>query len=297
MTENEKKMAENPEAAPDFDLSKVANLNTLDARDKEALKSNVALNPRRAQKRKFCFQEPQKFPLPSKGKFYQDSPDEDLRNGFIKLYPMSVADEETLTNKAYLKNNSMLRVLFETCMASDYDARKLLSFDSMYIMYLLRSISYGNVYDFTVSCKDCGKKFDFSLDINDIEWAELPDDEPDEREIVLPVSKYVVTMPLPRIGMDETIERIRKQNEKNRFLTENSLLYCSRTTSIKDPDGNEIDPRDWVEFFSTIPVKDRVALNQSFEKVVNSPKISVVCPECGNEIEMDIPLEASFFRA
>ena len=135
---------------PEIDLTKVANAEALKATgdqfSRTIQESGSAESARAKAKKKFCFDEALAFMLPSGGKFYQDSPDKDLREGIIKLRPMSLADEEILTNKAYSKNGSTFRVLFDTCMASNYEAKKLLAFDSVYIMYILRKISYGDDY-------------------------------------------------------------------------------------------------------------------------------------------------------
>jgi hypothetical protein len=232
------------------------------------------------------------FPLPSGGKFYQDAEDEDLRNGIIKLYPFSIADEEIITNKTYLKNGTMFRVLFDTCMASNYDAKKLLQFDALYIMYVLRQISYGDDYNFSVKCEQCEEEFDWSMNISDIEWAELPEDTVDEREIELPVSHYTVTMSLMRLGLEEQQEVIKKKYQ----CSEKVAILISNTTSIKDENGEELNPADWADFYAELPTKDRNVINKSFEGTKQEPKITINCPNCGSEITFNVPISEDFFR-
>lgn len=291
----DKNFEEEAKKMPKIDMTKIANIDALDANDKKLVK-NFAESSRRQNKKKFNFQEPQSYPLPSGGKFYQDSADEDLKNGIIKLYPLSLADEEILTNKAYLKNGSMFRILFDTCMASDYEAKKLLQFDALYIMYVLRQISYGDDYHFEVTCHDCQEGFEWDLNISDIEWKELPEDAEDERDILLPVSKYTVKMSLLRLGQEEQQEIIKKQNKKNPDMSDKIATLIANTISIKDKNGEELSPADWVDFYAALPTIDRQAISKSFEGYTQQPEITFNCPKCGNEITVKVPISEDFFR-
>lgn len=290
MTEQEE-FEKEAKKMPKIDMTKIANVEALDPGTKKAIGA-VAESSRRAMKKKFNFQQAMSFALPSGGRFYQDSEDEDLRNGFIKLYPLSLADEEIITNKTYLKNGTMFRILFDTCMASNYDAKKLLQFDSLYIMYVLRQISYGDDYNFSVKCDECDEEFDWSMNISDIDWAELPEDAEDERVILLPVSKYAVTMSLMRLGMEEEQETIKKKYQ----CSDRIAILISNTLSIKDEDGEELNPADWADFYKALPTLDRNAINNSFKGTRQEPKITIKCPNCNSEITFNVPISEDFFR-
>ncbi len=295
MTEQEK-FEQEAKKMPKIDMTKIANIDALDSGDKKLVKNAQNLmveSSRKQNKKKFNFQEAMRFPLPSGGKFYQDADDEDLRNGYIKLYPLSLADEEILTNKNYIKNGSMFRILFDSCMASNYDAKKLLQFDSLYIMYVLRQISYGDDYHFEVTCHECDEKFEWDMNISDIEWAELPEDCKDARDIKLPVSNYTVKMCLPRLGMEEQQEIIKKQYKK---ASDRIIAYISNTLSVKDENDEEVDPADWADFFSALPAKDRSEISKSFENTTQQPKAVLNCPNCNNEITVEVPISEDFFR-
>ena len=288
MTEEEKAMTEMPK----IDMTKVANLDALDSRDKETVRGMA----RKVQKKKFCFTESLPFQLPSGGKFYQDADDEDLRNGIIHLHPMSLSEEEILTNKAYIKNNSLFRVLFDACMDSNYPANKILSFDSLYIMYVLRQISYGDDYHFDFKCDDCEHEFPVEINMSEIDWKEFEDEPKEEYEIKLPVSKFTVTMLPMRLGMEEQQEIIKKKNKGSPYLTDQTALLYSTTTSVRDASGEEIPPSDWLEFFAALPTRDKNEINKTFKPFSQNPKIEIVCPECGNVMTVNVPMEADFFR-
>lgn len=294
----EEQIKEEQAKMPKLDLSNVANIDALGSEDKSVVnkvKEVNNLNTRKAAKRKFNFTEAIPFPLPSKGKFYQDSSDEDLRNGIVKLKPMSLADEEIITNKAYLKNGSMFRILFDACLDSDYNAKELLQYDVLFMMYALRSISYGDDYKFEVEC-DCGKKFDYNMNVSDIDWMEISDDVVDERNIKLPISKYTIRMRLPRLKDDEAETMLKLQHEDDPMYTDSAVTLWSKTLSIQDEKGKEIPPTDWIEFFDCLPTLDRNKINESFDNAVNQPKTTIICPKCGNHIKVDVPVSGDFFR-
>lgn len=288
------------EKLPSIDLTKIKNLDAVaKTGDRElaaTLKSKGKQNARKEAKRKFNFSEASVFELPSNGKFYQDSDDEDLRRGLIKLLPMGLAEEEILTNRAYHKNSSMFRVLFDTCMESDYPAKKLLSYDVLYLVYCLRQITYGEDYKFDIKCGECDKSFSYDMNISEIDFKELEETQ-DARTISLPVSKYSATLRLLRLADEEEIARLKNSTyADDEEVSETILNLFVRTVSIQDEKGNEISPDDWIEFYTCLPVKDKLEIKKSFEKAVNDPKISVVCPKCGNVIKMSVPFDSDFFR-
>ena len=289
----------NPTAMPDLDLSKVANMEAFKRDDKETaanITKTLNVNARKTAKKKFNFVEPVQFPLPSRGIHYQDSEDPDLRRGLVNLTPMSLADEEILTNKAYLKNGSTFRVLYDTCMCNDYPAKRILSYDATYMMYVLRSITYGDSYKFKITCEDCDKSFEHEMNISDIEWKEMDANTPDERVIKLPNTGFTVVMPLSRLETEESLEKLKKLHANNPLATETVLTFVNKTTSIQYPNGDEVDPADWIDFYHELPGGDKAAINDAFKDAVNQPEITVVCPHCGNVITMPVPITADFFR-
>lgn len=288
MTKEEEEMTK----MPTIDMTKVANLNALDSADRETIRTAS----KKQQKNKFCFTESLPFQLPSGGKFYQDADDEDLRNGIIHLHPMSLAEEEILTNKAYIKNNSLFRVLFDACMDSNYPASRILSFDSLYIMYVLRQLSYGDDYHFDFKCDDCGHEFPVEINMSEIDWKEFDGEVKEEYEVKLPVSKFTITMVPMRLGMEEQQEIIKKKNKDSPFISDQTAILYSNTVSIKDTDGEEIPPSDWLAFFAALPAKDKNEINKAFKPFAQNPKIDIVCPECGNVMNVSVPMEADFFR-
>ncbi|MDR0675541.1 MAG: hypothetical protein LBF97_00670 [Elusimicrobiota bacterium] len=279
-----------------IDYSKIKNLSALEQADREA--ANIVktkVTERKRQKVKFSFNEPVLLQLPSHGKFYQDSNDENIKNGFIKMRPMSFAEEEIMTNPANLKSGTAILKLFESCIESDYPAENILSFDSTYLLYALRKESYGDDYEFEIECPECGKKMTQSIKISELSFAEMPEDVDDPQVLKLPKSGYTVIMVLPRLYHAEQLYRTFKNNEE---ISERILNFVIQTISIKDPKGKEISPNDYAEFYEALPAGDRAVITDAFKFDRGIDKVSFTCdnPRCVKEFKEMVPMGLSFFR-
>lgn len=293
MTEEEKNPQTNPyPEAPGLDLSKVKNLeaNQIAGNDVKFIKEKAL----KEKKSKFNFTEEHEIELPTKGYLYQDSTDEDIKRGIVRLRPMSLADEEIIANQSYIKNNTVFIHLLNSCILNDFDARELVSYDVFYLIYALRQITYGEDYEFEITCPECEKKYDFSLVLSEVEFQQLEGNETPEKSIKLPVSKYTVDMRCSRLKDGEEIYKL----SKNTDASDNILNYVVRTNRILTNDGEEVDKKDYTEFFEAIPGKDRAEITKAFKNIegLKIPKVSCVCPKCGYEHRVSIPFDSQFFR-
>lgn len=285
--------------APELDLSKIKNIKAAKGSLDKEFVEKVETNTKKQKKNKFCFTEEQEVQLPTNGLLYQDSPDEDLRNGIIKIRPMSLADEEILANQSYIKNGSVFTHLLEDCVTSNFDVRKLTSYDVYYLIYTLRRITYGDDYNFEITCPECGKKFPYTLNVSDIVFEELePGDEVKAvKTIQLPVSKYTATIRYEQSGDEEEIYRLRK-NPANEDFGDQALALSARTIALVDDDGEPVMPKDFPAFYTALPGMDRAEITKAFSflDVLKIPKLTALCPKCGEDIEDNIPFNKEFFR-
>lgn len=302
MTDSEKQQIEAAESAfgpaPKLDLSKVKNIKAAETKDdlpSDFSKTVEAAN-RKAKKSKFCFTEEHEIQLPTNGLLYQDSDDDDIKRGIVRLQPMSLADEEIIANQTYSKNGSTFRHLLNSCMLNNFDAKNLAPYDTYYLLYALRRITYGEDYKFEIQCPECGKKYEYELDISNVEFDELKaEDNPQSKcTIKLPVSKYTVTINMVTTGTEEEVNRLSRTIDAGDIV----LNYVARTESITDDHGEPVNPKDFADFFEALPGKDRAAISDAFKSIDNLkiPTVQTVCPKCGEEDEMQIPFNREFFR-
>lgn len=277
--------------APGIDLSKIKN--TKAAKIEKEFKEKISTT--KARKNKFCFMEDYQVKLPSNGIPYKDL-DDGLANGEITIRPMSLADEEILGNKTYSKNGTIFSKLLDSCIVNNVNVKKLIPYDVFYLLYYLRKITYGEDYKFEITCPECGKKYEKTIDISEVEWEEIEDKTVRGiKTIKLPVSKFTLTIEAPTLGNEEEVVKISKKFEDS---SDTILNYVVRTRELLDDNGEPVNPDDYADFFEALPGKDRAEITKAFEKIedLTVPVVKMSCPKCSAEDEASIPFTKDFFR-
>lgn len=285
-----------------IDLSKLSNLDAVTSKDK-GLKEIIEKKgvPRKRNTGKFNFAEPELVKLPSRGILYGNvTNDENVLNGSIEIYPMTAREEEILSTQKFIRDGSATRRVLNRCIASDIDAKDILTYDSNYLLFFLRQISYGDTYEFDLTCQNpmCGKKFEHVLKISELDFEQLPDME-EPIEVKLAMSKYTVYMVLPRLYHTEDI--ISRGNNKKK-TTEDSVgsqidRYLSTTVSILDRSGEEVNRKDWEEFYEALPGADIATIREASDYSTGVDTLEgVVCPYCERDYSGTIPIGINFFR-
>ena len=277
--------------APGIDLSKIKN--TKAAKIEKEFKEKISTT--KARKNKFCFMEDYQVKLPSNGIPYKDL-DDGLANGEITIRPMSLADEEILGNKTYSKNGTIFSKLLDSCIVNDVNVKKLIPYDVFYLLYYLRKITYGEDYKFEITCPECGKKYEKTIDISEVEWEEIEDKAVrGVKTVKLPVSKFTLTIEAPTLGNEEEVVKISKKFEDS---SDTILNYVVRTRELLDDNGEPVNPDDYADFFEALPGKDRAEITKAFEKIedLTVPVVKMSCPKCSAEDEASIPFTKDFFR-
>lgn len=284
-----------------IDLSKIANAEAVAAKGDDTFVKKATEKKRRGSG-KFNFVEAEKIPLPSGGLLYKNVTDDpDVLGGFIQMYPMTVKEEEILSTSRFLKSGAATRMVIENCIASDISASDLLLFDSNYLLFYLRSISYGDEYKFKIKCQNsaCEQEFEHLVKISELEFDELPEDMKEPIKVKLPKTGYTVISILPRLHHSEEIYQRNLKKKKTTTDSDTRMLddLLSTTVKILDPEGNEVNPKDWEDFFEALPGIDRAELKEKTDYKTGIDKLdNVVCPYCGTDYSGVIPIGAEFFR-
>ena len=286
-------------APEQIDLSLVKNAEAVIKKDKSF--QNVVAGKKKISK--FDFRgEPELIPLPSKGKLYKAvTQDKDVLSGFIKMYPMTAAEEEILSNQKYAKAGTSTRAILDSCIASNIDAADILLFDSNFLLFYLRKISYGDEYTFEIASPEdqWNRKFEHTVKISELKFEELPDDIKEPIIIHLPKTGYTVETVLPRLFHSEDIHkrnmnRKRSTDDSDKRLTDNIVVT---TVRVIDPNGEEVPEMDWEDFYEAIPALDKAEIRDktTFSTGVDEIK-GIVCPYTEREIDISIPIGPEFFR-
>jgi len=283
-----------------IDLSKIKNIDAAEATEPgftERIKTS-----RKAVSPKFQFTDAELIPIPSRGRLYESvTDDKDILKGFIKMFPMTIKEEEILSTPRFIKSGSATRMILERCLASDMDAKDLLLFDSNFLLFYLRKISYGDKYKFEITCSNaiCERKFTHEVDISKLVFEDLPKSVKEPIVVKLPRSKYTVKAILARLYHSEEIF-MRNQNRKRSTSDEDKRMIDNlvvTTVEILDDKKNQVNKSDWEEFFEALPGIDAGLLREktTFSTGVDELK-DVVCPYCDADYSGTIPIGPEFFR-
>tara|TARA_Y100000310_G_scaffold345432_1_gene464968 strand:+ start:6262 stop:7161 length:900 start_codon:yes stop_codon:yes gene_type:complete len=289
--------------APDkneIDLSSLKNIDAAE-RSEPGFEKKIRTVTKK-KKSKFDFSEAELIQLPSGGHLYKGkTEDKDVLRGFIRMKPMTIKEEEILSTPRFMKTGSATRMIVERCCESDIDAKDVLLFDSNFLLFYLRKISYGDEYNFEITCSNrfCEQKYSHKTKISDLQFEELDKSHKEPIVVKLPKSGYTVKCVFPRMYHSEEIfmlSRSRKKasDDEDRRMVDNLL---ATTDEILDDEGNEISSSDWEEFFEALPAMDSAELRDKTTFDTGVDKIEgIFCPYCENEYDGTIPIGPEFFR-
>lgn len=236
--------------------------------------------------------------LPSRGKFY-NTPDTPS-SGEVYLRPMTGQEETILSTVRFMRGGKGIEMIFRNCLQNKtINPEKLLSVDRTYLLIYLRGISYGNLYEVSVKCPDCGNQFDYDIDLNlPVEYCK---DDFDSNCLtkVLPSSKMYFKYRLQN-GADET-EITAYKERKSRFTNSIDDSFLFKASTLIEEIGNDTaritSQRGIQSLLERLPVVDvnfiRNAINDPPFGV--NTEVNIVCNNCGNEFGVELPYEANFF--
>lgn len=285
--------------APKIDLSKIQNAEAIKKKGDDTFEKALP-SGRTRKKGKFNFINSEKCRLPSGGILYSSVTDDpDVLSGEIELYPMTVKEEEILSTSKFLKSGAATRMVIDNCIASDIDAKDILLYDSNYILFFLRSISYGDDYEFKLKCPNCDQEFEHTVEISQLSFEELPEDITEPIKTKLPASGYTVYSIFPRLFHSEMIYQRSLKKKKKTSDSDTRLVDNLMSTIVKivDTNGEEVEKRDYEEFLEALPGMDRAALKDATDYSTGVDKLNgVACPYCETDYSGTIPVGIDFFR-
>ncbi len=293
------------EQTAEIDLSNLSNEEALEKKDREfanTLKNKKASMPSKKRSNKFNFSDAERIPLPSKGRFYtEDTDDSDVLDGFIQLSAMTAKEEEILSTRKFVSQGISTRMILDSCIESDIEAKDILLFDSNYLLFYLRKISYGDEYTFNIrSTEDpMQREFEHTLKISEMTFEELPEELEEPIVVKLPKSKYTVKCILPRLYHTEEINKRDMNRKRTDSSTDKRLIdkMVVTTTEILDDQEKKVPQKDWEEFFEALPGMDIATLRDETTFDTGVDEISnIVCPYTERTMRTTIPIGPEFFR-
>jgi len=213
--------------------------------------------------------------LPSKGKFYP---------GFqgVEVSPLTFIDEQKILSTKD-PNSDIVSKLLEKSVRG-VDVENLLSMDKMYLLMKVREVSYGEEYEFNITCPSCRGDVKTSLVLSEnLNMNEIPDDLTDPREVLLPKLKVKAEVRFPR-------------SREEVFLKDSETIYKNLYRFINSISDNS-DPVFISKALKRMHLKDIKKLISEINKGEYGidPRFIFECPQCRHEETMAIPMDVSFF--
>ena len=213
--------------------------------------------------------------LPSRGKFYE---------GFqgVEVEALTFLDEQKILNSKDGNIDIVSKLLDKSLKGLDVD--DLLAMDKMYLLMKVREVSYGDNYEFNITCPGCGSEIKTSLTLSEhLNMTQVPEDFEDPREIEL-----------PKLGVKAEVRFPRSREEV--FLKDSESVYQNLYRFVISINGNS-DPVFISKALKRMHIMDIKKLVSEINKAeygVN-PRFIFECPECTHTETMAIPMDVSFF--
>lgn len=240
--------------------------------------------------------------LPSKGLLNPEIP-----GGRIIQRCLMVSDQKKLAGSKQTAGNAINFLLQNTVVEPEgFDVKNLSPMDSMYLLFKLKSISYGDLYKFRTRCPECGKKIDVEIDFSTIPVTTLDEDYRKNLELELPrKGDKVILKMMTNDNLDalnEEIGRRRKKNPNDESIYILDVVYHIEKIKLKEAtaDGKKelTHPLDIELYISALTDMDYKVIQMSKDKVFFgvSTTAETTCPECGRTIDVNIQFNNDFFR-
>lgn len=237
------------------------------------------------------------YQLPSLGKVYgEDFPSE------VTIRSMTTFEEKMrLGNQGFW--NTMVNILNSVVTSpEDFDAQNLTLFDFYFLMYKMRTVSYGPTYKVSVKCPTCGKEMISRVNLDELKVNYLPED----------FNPNFTIGPLPRSGDTLTCKFVTVKDEMNIEKKAKSILrdhpdyqgdptyILNKAAQIKAINGEDKLPVEVQMYVEKMDAMDSAYLSQAYTKMTDLYGLDVechdTCEDCGEDIQFLLPFNSEFFR-
>lgn len=236
------------------------------------------------------------YNLPSRGLLGEDIPKT------VKLRAMTTMEEKMRLAGSGI---TLMPDIIKACIVDPdgVDTHVFPLFDISYLMYKLRTITYGSEYKITLRCPSCGQRFDVTVNLDDLEVNELPDDFKNPITIDnLPISGDTIECKILTVNDYADIETEKKRIMKKfpDYVGDPELILSvqKRIVSINGESMPEFKVKEYVE---NLHARDYQYIISKYNDATASlglvtTDLMEVCPKCGSDVDFDLPITTEFFR-
>lgn len=267
-------------------------------------------------------------PLPSGGIYYPG-----WTNEVVKVRAMMQSVEKVFANKRLTSSGQALDAMFEKCcqFPGDFDPADLLVGDRTFLLYYIRGLTYGNLYKFAITCPHCGAQSTHTYDMNELFSSVIHAKSnlgPEPFRVLLPHLSEVSNREIyagVRLLRSRDINDILNRRKFNKRLDGNSVRASmqrrrrpggmknnpsqasDQTEAIMDGSlektivsfGGVSDPNIVANMIARLHSRDNAAIREFLLEATPGidTTVTIECPECQNEVTMELPITDGFFRS
>lgn len=201
--------------------------------------------------------------------------------GVAKIRPITFEEERDIIRANSTQGVDIATVLISKCVEGIEDSEILLV-DKLYLLFKLRELSFGAVYDFVVGCPGCKRENNISVDLNNMPVVSLESEDGTET-IELPMCKKQVKVRLASVA-----------DEKFMANTESLMDNLWRFVIQFDEYDNEMVIQQVIR---KLPAGDVTKLVNTItcKGYGLTTDVRVICSHCGHDSVMELPLNQNFF--
>lgn len=220
----------------------------------------------------------------------------------VTLSAMTLQDEKVrLSNTNYIMSMISIinrRIQENTPENLAIDIGEYPLTDLQYLIYQLRILTYGPIYDLSFTCPSCGNQVKDQVDLNELQ---LKDTNSELHFDIgpLPVSKDVLSCKLMSardfVRVAEETDNIRVKYPDYEGDPSMTLMYAAKIESVNKKKLPGYQLNDYVD---NMHARDALYFDRKYAEIADGGldlQRSVRCPSCGSIVPYELPITEEFW--
>lgn len=234
--------------------------------------------------------------LPSQGKVYESPV-----NANLKLRSMTT--EEEMKRLGHSPNvYKMFSDIIDDCLVGEKPGISVYDMclgDYQYLLYKLRTVTYGPEYTIQTICPHCGTLNTVTINLESLNVRKYSEEINKAKELQLPVSKKLIKLKLqtPRM-LDEVDKQTKELNKKSSDNIESAVLF-NLMSLIDTIDGVKYEDTKKEIFIRKLPMRDVSKILNAAKNLIKKlgidTNVTCSCSACKQEYETSLPITGEFF--
>jgi hypothetical protein len=229
--------------------------------------------------------------LPSNGLFYEGIPCE------LTIRSLTTKEEQLLYGST---SDTTIDKIIQGCIVEPqgYPLDDLIPADKLYILFKIRILTYGQMYNQYIFCPYCNFEGSTEVDLDTLPCTELNEEEIKvPLRLTLPVSKDIVELKVLTESdykfIKERANKLSRQYNKPFNQFERRLRFAKQILSVN---GNKYDVFMAEKYYDSMHVKDVRYIDSALFsiKVGYQSKLETRCPSCNRDILVPFEMTSEF---